>query len=113
MGMNFKAQVERDLTRIFHNSAEMADDLEFWIDGTRYKGPVIFNKGGVKGREKPSTDHADGISRVEAVLYAPLSLLKKIPKEGLPVEFGDTIYTITATDVEAGEVIMYLGAYIE
>ena len=40
--MNFKDQVERDLTAVFHNSREHADVVEFWIDGIRYKGPVII-----------------------------------------------------------------------
>ena len=41
--MNFKAQVERDLTAVFHNAREHADVMEFWIDGVRYKGPVIID----------------------------------------------------------------------
>ena len=44
--MNFKAQVERDLTAVFHNAREHADVMEFWIDGVRYKGPVIIDDGG-------------------------------------------------------------------
>ena len=47
--MNFKDQVERDLTAVFHNSREHADVVEFWIDGIRYKGPVIIDDGGVVG----------------------------------------------------------------
>ena len=43
--LNFKAQLDRDLETVFHNSAEHADVVEFWIDGTRYKGPVIIDDG--------------------------------------------------------------------
>ena len=46
--MNFKAQVERDLTAVFHNAREHADVMEFWIDGVRYKGPVIIDDGGAQ-----------------------------------------------------------------
>ena len=46
--MNFKDQVERDLTAVFHNSREHADVVEFWIDGIRYKGPVIIDDGGAQ-----------------------------------------------------------------
>lgn len=52
--MNFKAQVERDLTAVFHNAREHADVMEFWIDGVRYKGPVIIDDGGAQDRKKPS-----------------------------------------------------------
>lgn len=106
--MDFKAQVERDLEVVFHNSAEHADDLEFWIDGTRYKGPVIIDDGGAQDRKKPSADHVDGIVLVDLVMYVPLYLLKTIPQKGLNVEIGDDIYTITKVHPEAGEVVLYL-----
>lgn len=106
--MNFKAQIERDLTAAFHNSGELADDLEFWIDGTRYKGPVILDDIGAADRKKPSTDHADGLTLVDLVMYAPLSLLKTIPKRGLNVEIGDDVYTIIKVHPEAGEIVLYL-----
>lgn len=82
--MNFKAQVERDLTTVFHNSNEHADVLEFWISGTRYKGPVILDDGGAQDRKKPSTDHVDGLILVDLVMYVPLSLLKRTPKKMKP-----------------------------
>jgi hypothetical protein len=108
MKPNFKAQIERDLGRVFHNTDEHADELEFWIDGTRYKGPVILDDGGAQDRTKPSTDHVEGLVLVDLVMYAPLSLLKKVPKKGLNVEIGDDIYTITKVHPEAGEVVLYM-----
>lgn len=86
--MNFKDQVERDLTAVFHNSREHADVVEFWIDGIRYKGPVIIDDGGAQDRKKPSTDHVDGLILVDLVMYVPLSLLKTIPQKDLNVETG-------------------------
>jgi len=106
--MNFKAQIERDLATVFHNSGELADDLEFWIDGIRYKGPVILDDGGAEDRKKPSTDHADGLVLVDLVMYAPLSLLKTVPKRGLNVEIGNDVYTIIKVHPEAGEIVLYL-----
>ena len=111
--MNFKAQVERDLAAVFHNSAEHAEILEFWIDGVRYKGPVILDDGGAQDRKKPSTDHVDGLVLVDLVMYAPLSLLKKIPRKGLNVEIGDDVYTITKVHPEVGEVVIYMEALTE
>ena len=106
--MNFKAQIERDLTAVFHNSAEFADVLEFWIGGTRYKGSVILDDGGAQDRKKPSADHADGLVLVDLVMYAPLTLLKKAPEKGQNVEIGDDVYTITKVHPEAGEIVLYL-----
>ena len=93
--MNFKAQVERDLTAVFHNAREHADVMEFWIDG-------------VQDRKKPSTDHVDGLVLVDLVVYVPLSLLKTIPQKGLNMEIGDHIYQITKVHPEAGEIVLYL-----
>ena len=52
---------------VFHNSREHADVVEFWIDGIRYKGPVIIDDGGAQDRKKPSTDHVDGLILVDLV----------------------------------------------
>lgn len=41
-------------------------------------------------------------------MYAPLSLLKTIPRKGLNVEIGDHIYQISKVHPEAGEVVLYL-----
>ncbi len=106
--MNFKAQVERDLTAVFHNAREHADVMEFWIDGVRYKGPVIIDDGGAQDRKKPSTDHVDGLVLVDLVVYVPLSLLKTLPQKGLNMEIGDHIYQITKVHPEAGEIVLYL-----
>ena len=106
--MNFKDQVERDLTAVFHNSREHADVVEFWIDGTGYKGPNMIDGGGAQDGEKPSTDHVDGLVLVDLVVYAPLSLLKRIPRKGVNMEIGDHIYQITKVHPEAGEVVLYL-----
>ena len=111
--MKFKAQVERDLTTVFHNSNEHADVLEFWISGTRYKGPVILDDGGAQDRKKPSTDHVDGLILVDLVMYVPLSLLKRTPKKDETVEIGDDVYTITKVHPEAGEIVLYLEGLTE
>ena len=53
--MNFKAQVEPDLTAVFHNAREHADVMEFWIDGVRYKGPVIMTAAHRTGKSRLRT----------------------------------------------------------
>ncbi len=106
--MNFKAQVERDLTAVFHNSDEFADVVEFWIGENRYKGPVILDDSGIQDRKRPSADHVDGLVLVDLVMYIPLSLLKTSPKKGQSVEIDDDVYTIAKVNNEAGEVVLYL-----
>ncbi|RPF48255.1 hypothetical protein EDD70_1070 [Hydrogenoanaerobacterium saccharovorans] len=106
--MNFKAQIERDLNAIFHNSNEHACISEFWIGKNRYKGPVILDDGGAQDRKKPYADHVDGLTLVDLVMYAPLSLLKTTPKRGQTVEIGDDVYTVAKVHAEVGEVVLYL-----
>ena len=95
------------MSTVFHNSNEHSDVLEFWISGTRYKGPVILDDGGAQDRKKPSTDHVDGLILVDLVMYVPLSLLKRTPKKDETVEIGDDVYTITKVHPEAGEIVLY------
>lgn len=111
--MNFKEQIERDITAVFHNSREMADIVEFWISGTRYQGAVILDDGGAQDRKKPSTDHADGLVLVDLVMYVPFVLLKRIPRKGESVEIGDDVYTIVKVHPEAGDIVLYLEGLME
>lgn len=106
--MNFKDQVERDISNVFHNSKEHADVLEFWVNKTRYKGAVIIDDAGAKDRRKPSTDNVDGLILVDLIMYAPPSLLKKIPHKGSQVEILDNFYTVTKVHPEAGEIVLYM-----
>lgn len=111
--MNFKEQIGRDIAAVFHNSCEMADVVEFWISDTRYKGAVILDDCGAQDRTKPSTDHADGLVLVDLVMYAPLTLLKRIPRKDENVEIGDDVYTIAKVRSEAGDIVLYLEGLAE
>ena len=93
---------------VFHNSAEHADEMEFWIDGTRYKGPVIIDDGGAQDRVRLENDHAEGLTVVDLVIYVPLSILHRIPKRGLNMEIDGALYEIRKVHPEAGEVVLYL-----
>ena len=105
---NFKAQVERDIMTVFHNSRDHADVLEFRISCTRSIGSIMIVAAGALDRKKPSTDHADGLILFDLVLYVPLSLLKRTPKKGEQVEIDDMIYTIKKVHPEAGDIVLYL-----
>jgi len=105
---NFKAQADRDLLEVFHNTAEHADELEFWIAGTRYKGPVIIDDGGAQDRSRKEDDHVEGLTVVDLVMYVPLSVIHRIPKRGLNIELEGILYEIKKVHPEAGEVVLYL-----
>lgn len=105
---NFKAQVERDLLAVFHNSTEFADEIEFWIDGIRHKGPVILDDCGIQDRNRPVTDHVDGLSCISLAMYVPLSILHEVPKRGMKVELKDGLYEIGEVNSEVGEIVLYL-----
>ena len=111
--LNFKAQLDRDLQTVFHNTAEHAEELEFWIDGTRYKGPVIIDDGGAQDRTKPNSDHVDGLTLVDLVVYVPLFILNQIPKRGLNAEINGDLYEIVKVHPEAGEIVLYLEGLTE
>lgn len=105
---NFKAQIQRDLTNVFHNSMEHADMLTFWIDGIRYQGPVILDSAQVQDRSKRYTDHVEGLNQIDLVMYVPLSVLKKVPGKGHIAEVGGDAYTIDSVREEAGEIVLEL-----
>lgn len=106
--MDFKTQVMRDIKEVFHNSAEHAETLEFWIEGTRFEIPVVLDSTGAQDRAKPSSDHVDGIFVSDLVMYVSLNDLRQIPKRGQQVEIKEDVFTIDKVDVEAGEVILHL-----
>ena len=105
---NFKAQAERDLLAVFHNTADHAEELEFWIDGTRYKGPVIIDDGGAQDRTRQDDDHVDGLTLIDIVMYVPLSILNQIPTRGLNVEIDGDLFEIKKVHPEAGDIVLYL-----
>lgn len=111
--MNFKSQVRNDLKNVFHNPKEFAEETEFWIDGIRYKGPVIIDDSNVIERKKPSSDYADGLNLVEIVMYIPLELLKKVPEQGYQVELDGIFYNIAKVHNESSEIVLYLEALDE
>ncbi len=105
---SFKAQVERDLTTVFHQGGAHGDVLEFWLDGIRYKGPVILESGVMGERPRTAADHAEGLFQVDLTLYVPLSLLRMTPRKGQALEINHETYVVAQVGVEAGEIALRL-----
>ncbi|MBE6012089.1 MAG: hypothetical protein E7234_05980 [Lachnospiraceae bacterium] len=106
--MNFKEQIEQDIEKVFHNSSEFADTVEFYYGENRYKVPVILDYTGSKDRKRPSADHAEGLIVADLVMYISFKDMKIIPKRGRKIEIGYDIYKIVKVEHELGEIILSL-----
>lgn len=111
--LNFKAQLERDVKAVFHNSREFAEKTEIEYDGNFYNIPVVLDYEGAADRKKPSADHADGIFLVDLVLYIAFSDLKVVPKMGHTIEVKGDLYRIVKVGNENGEIVLDLEMFDE
>lgn len=114
--MDFKAQIIEDL-KTFHNPGEFAEMMNIWYEGDLYTVPAVLDHLTEADREKPQTDHAEGIYRVEAMLYISHADLGIVPQKGREIEIEEagavSEYTIEKSSYEAGEIVLELGAYTE
>lgn len=114
--MDFKAQTMEDL-KVFHNPGEFAEMMNIWYEGSRYTVPAVLDHMTEADRQKPQADHAEGIYRVEAVLYISHADLGTVPQKGREIEIEEAgavnCYTIEKSSYEAGEIVLGLGAYAE
>ena len=95
-------------------------EVHAWYDATQEEyethirhvlevGPnIIIDDGGAQDRTKPNSDHVDGLTLVDLVVYVPLSILNQIPKRGLNAEIDGDLYEIVKVHPEAGEIVLYL-----
>lgn len=110
---NFKAQIERDIKDVFHNSGEFAEITDFWYKGTRYSLPVVIEYETARERSKSAHDYADGIFIADAKLYIAHSDLKVIPKQGNIITIADNEYRIVKAVNDMGEIILDLEMFDE
>lgn len=112
--MDFKAQVIKDLA-VFHNPGEMAEIVNIWYDQKLYTVPAVIDH--TAAVERQAKDNAEGIHRAEALVYISLADLGFVPKKGRTIEIEEagavTMYEITKSDHEDGEIILELGAFDE
>ena len=114
--MDFKAQIKEDL-KTFHNPGEFAEMTDIWYQGDLYTVPAVIDHLTEADRQKPGGDHAEGIYRVEAMLYISHEDIGIVPQKGREIEIEEAgavnTYTIEKSSYEAGEIILELGAYTE
>lgn len=115
--MDFKAQIIKDLA-VFHNPGEFGEVTTIWYGGGCYTVPVVIDHLTAANRVNvKDTDHAEGINRVEAVLYISHADLGFVPRKGQNIEIEEAgavnMYEITKSSYEDGEIILELGAFDE
>ena len=108
MRRNFKAQLDRDRKRVFHNSREFAE-----YGGDYYKIPVVLDYEAAKDRKKPSADHAEGIFLVDLVVYIDLDDINRIPRKGNQISIDGDLYNIVMVENRHGEIVLNLEAFTE
>ncbi len=114
--MDFKAQLIEDL-KTFHNPGEFAETMTIRYDGELYTVPAVLDHLTGDDRKRQGGDNAEGINRIEAVLYIAHPDLGFVPKRGHEIEIreagANNLYMIEKSSYEDGEIILELGAYDE
>ena len=111
--MNFKAQLDKDLKNVFHDTGVFADKVKFYYDDKPYNIPVVLDYAEYTDRKKTVSDHAEGLFSVDLIMFVSLEDLKKVPRKGQEIEIGKEIYNIEKVKNEAGELTLYLGLIME
>lgn len=110
---NFKAQLNRDRKRVFHNSREFAEIRKIEYEGNEYKIPVVLDYEAAKSRNKGASDHVEGIYLIDLTVYIDLDDINKLPRRGDPIEIDGELYTIANVENWHGEVVLNLEAMKE
>ncbi len=113
---SFKEQMEKDLKTIL-NPAEFGVMSEVRYGGKCYTVPVVINKELAQERKRMADDHADGINRVESIVFISLSDLGSVPEKGCIIEIGQVgwtkIYEIVRSECICGMIELGVEAYDE
>lgn len=114
--MDFKTQIIKDL-EVFHNPGEFATMTNIWYGGREYTVPVVIDHEAAMDRQRLRDDHAEGINRIEALVYISFADLGIVPEKGCNIEIEEAgavkLYEIQKSDHEDGEIILELGAFDE
>lgn len=114
--MNFKEQVDRDLKKIFHNTGEFAEVIEFYLDNKPIEAKVVLDYSEFNERKKAGRgdkDNVEGLFNVDLIMYISLESLGKIPRKGQELEINGEYYNIKKVKNEMGELTIYLEQLME
>ena len=113
MRRDFKAQLDRDRKRIFHNPREFAEIKAIEYNGNYYKIPVVLDYASAKDRAKQSSDYAEGIYSVDLVVYIDLDDITEVPRKGKQIAVDGDWYNIVTVENWRGEIVLNLQAFTE
>ena len=108
MAAGFKAQIQRDLEAVFHNTDEHADMVNVEYNGATYNIPVVIDHEGANDRRKLANDHADGIFIADLTVYISFYDLQIVPRKETEIVIDDTAYSIKRVGFDAGEITLDL-----
>ena len=108
MASGFKAQVKRDLDKVFYNADEHADMAHVEYNGKKYHIPVVFNHDGTKDRVRRTNDNADGVFIADLTVHISFYDLKIVPRKETKIKINAADYNIVKTGNEAGDIILDL-----
>lgn len=111
--MNFKAQLDIDIKRTFHNAKEFAENIEFYHDGKPMQANVVLDYTEYNDRKKAGSDNAEGLFNVDLIMYISLEDMGKLPRKGQEIEVHGEYYEITKVKNEMGELTIYLEQLME
>ncbi len=104
----FKAQIKRDLEKVFHNADEHADNVKVEYNGKTLTIPVIIDHEGAMDRAKPSSDHAEGVFIADLTVYISFYDIGIVPRKETSIEIDGTSYNILRVGFDAGEITLDL-----
>lgn len=89
--MSFKAMVAADIHNVFLNLGEFADKRTIQYDGNIYEDiPIVLSGMKEKDRRQLTSDHAEGLYLVSAVLHCAASDLGGYqPEKGTRIQTND------------------------
>lgn len=111
--MNFKAQADKDILQVFHASDEFAEDLNFYYNDKPIQAKVVLDYSEYTDRQKPGSDHVEGLFEVDLIMFIALDSLGQMPRKGQQMTIKDEDYNITKVKNEMGELTIYLERLME
>lgn len=106
--MNFKAQMERDLKNVFHNTEEHADIKRIEYGGDIMTVPAVLDSMSVAGRTQLANNNVDGLSAITATLFVALVDMERTPRQGATIMVDGEEYEIKTVGTEEGELVLGL-----
>ncbi|MCL2694057.1 MAG: hypothetical protein FWE60_02995 [Oscillospiraceae bacterium] len=108
MAKGFKAQIRRDLEKVFHNADEHADMVDVEYSGKCYKIPVVIDSEGARERKRAAKDNAQGIFTADLTVYINYADMKTMPRKEHRIKISGKQYNIVKSAFDAGSITLDL-----